>query len=518
MTKKQLTTAHGAPIGDNQNSLTAGPRGPLLMQDFQLLEKMATFNRERVPERVVHAKGSGAFGTFTVTNDITRYSKAKIFSEIGKKSDCLVRFSTVAGEHGAADAERDVRGFAVKFYTEEGNWDMVGNNTPVFFVRDPYKFSDFIHTQKRDPRTNMRSNTAMWDFWSLSPESLHQVTILFSDRGLPQGYRFVHGFSSHTYSFINADNERFWMKLHFKTMQGIKNWTNAEAAAVVGKDRESSQRDLFEAIENGDYPKWRVYAQIMPEAEAETYHINPFDLTKVWPHADYPLIEIGIMELNRNAENFFAEIEQAAFEPSNIVPGIGFSPDKMLQARIMSYADAHRYRVGVNYSALPVNRPQAPVNTYHRDGNMRFDGNSGGAVNYEPNSMGGPVEDPKYLEPPLQISGDADRYNHREGNDDYTQPGNLFRLMNDSQKEQLFSNIAAGMDGVPERIKMRQLVHFYKADPAYGQGVAQKLGLDISRADAWANLSLQELVWITSEEGYVRTQAESQAPTTPVSA
>ncbi len=314
---KKLTTAHGSPIADNQNSLTAGPRGPLLMQDYQLLEKMATFNRERVPERVVHAKGSGAFGTFTVTNDITRYSRAKVFSQIGKQTPVLVRFSTVAGERGAADAERDVRGFAVKFYTEEGNWDMVGNNTPVFFVRDPYKFGDFIHTQKRDPKTNMRSNTAMWDFWSLSPESLHQVTILFSDRGLPQGYRFVHGFSSHTYSFINAANERFWIKLHFKTQQGIKNWTNAEAAQIVGQDRESSQRDLFDAIERGDYPKWRVYAQIMPEAEAETYHLNPFDLTKVWPHADYPLIEIGMMELNRNAENYFAEIEQAAFEPSN---------------------------------------------------------------------------------------------------------------------------------------------------------------------------------------------------------
>ncbi len=309
--KKQLTTAHGNPIGDNQNSLTAGPRGPLLMQDFQLLEKMATFNRERVPERIVHAKGSGAFGTFTITNDISRYSKAKVFSAVGKQTPCLLRFSTVAGERGAADAERDVRGFAVKFYTEEGNWDMVGNNTPVFFVRDPYKFSDFIHTQKRDPKTNMRSTTAMWDFWSLSPESLHQVTILFSDRGLPQGYRFVNGFSSHTYSFINAANERFWIKLHFKTAQGIKNWTNAEAAEIVGQDRESSQRDLFEAIERGEYPQWRVYAQIMPEKEAETYAINPFDLTKVWPHADYPLVEIGLLELNRNAENYFAEIEQA---------------------------------------------------------------------------------------------------------------------------------------------------------------------------------------------------------------
>ncbi|MCO6474751.1 MAG: catalase, partial [Melioribacteraceae bacterium] len=331
--KKKLTTAHGSPVGDSQNSLTAGKRGPLLLQDYQLLEEMATFNRERVPERVVHAKGSGAFGTFKVTNDITKYTKASVFSKIGKETEVLARFSTVAGERGAADAERDVRGFAVKFYTDEGNWDMVGNNTPVFFVRDPYKFDDFIHTQKRDPRTNMRSNTAMWDFWSLSPESLHQVTILMSDRGLPQGYRHVNGYSSHTYSFINKNNERFYMKLHFKTQQGIKTWTNEEAEKIVGKDRESSQRDLYEAIEKGDYPKWKVYAQVMPEAEAETYKINPFDLTKVWPHADYPLHEIGVMELNRNPENYFAEIEQATFEPSNIVPGIGFSPDKMLQAR-----------------------------------------------------------------------------------------------------------------------------------------------------------------------------------------
>ncbi len=476
------------------------------MQDYQLLEKMATFNRERVPERVVHAKGSGAYGTFTVTNDITRYTKARIFSQVGKQTPCLARFSTVAGERGAADAERDVRGFAVKFYTEEGNWDMVGNNTPVFFIRDPYKFSDFIHTQKRDPKTNMRSNTAMWDFWSLSPESLHQVTILFSDRGLPQGYRFVNGYGSHTYSFINADNERFWVKFHFKTMQGIKTWTNAEAAAIVGKDRESSQRDLFEAIERGDYPKWRLQVQIMPEAEAETYHINPFDLTKVWPHGDYPLIEVGIMELNRNPENYFAEVEQAAFEPSNIVPGISFSPDKMLQARIMSYADAHRYRIGVNYASLPVNKPEAPVNTYHRDGNMRFDDNGGGSVNYEPNSMGGPVEDPRFNEPPLKISGDAARYDHRLGNDDYTQPGNLFRLMNADQKAQLFSNIAEAMSGVPERIRVRQLVHFYKADPDYGRGVAEKLGIDMDAYAAWAGLSLHELAQRTSEENFSHTK------------
>ena len=499
--KKQLTTAQGNPVGDNQNSLTAGPRGPLLMQDYQLLEKMATFNRERVPERIVHAKGSGAYGTFTVTQDITQYTKAKIFSEVGKQTECLLRFSTVAGERGAADAERDVRGFAVKFYTEEGNWDMVGNNTPVFFIRDPYKFSDFIHTQKRDPKTNLRSNTAMWDFWSLSPESLHQVTILFSDRGLPQSYRFVNGYSSHTYSFINADNERFWIKFHFKTMQGIKTWTNAEAADVIGGDRESSQRDLFEAIERAEYPKWRVHVQVMTEAEAETYYINPFDLTKVWPHADYPLIEIGIMELNRNPENYFAEIEQAAFEPSSIVPGISFSPDKMLQGRIMSYADAHRYRVGVNYSALPVNKPHAPVHNYHRDGSMRFDGNSGGDVNYESNSMGGPVEDPIYKEPPLMIHGDADRYNHREDDDYYTQPGNLFRLMSDNQKEQLFSNMSEAMAGVPERILLRQVVHLYKANPAYASGVADKLGLDMDTVIAWADLPFDELIQVTSKGG-----------------
>ena len=510
--KKQLTTAHGNPIGDNQNSLTAGERGPLLMQDYQLLEKMATFNRERVPERVVHAKGSGAYGAFTVTNDVSRYTKAKIFSQVGKQTDCLLRFSTVAGERGAADAERDVRGFAVKFYTEEGNWDMVGNNTPVFFVRDPYKFGDFIHTQKRDPKTNMRSNTTMWDFWSLSPESLHQVTILMSDRGLPQSYRFVNGYSSHTYSFINADDERFWIKFHFKTMQGIKTWTNAQAAQIVGGDRESSQRDLFEAIERGDFPKWRVCVQIMPEEEADTYHVNPFDLTKVWPHGDYPLTEIGIMELNRNPENYFADIEQAAFEPSNIVPGISFSPDKMLQARIMSYADAHRYRIGVNYAALPANQPQCPVHNYHRDGNLRFDGNYGGAVNYEPNSMGGPVEDDRFNEPPLKVSGHADRYNHREGNDDYSQPGNLFRLMSESQQKQLFSNIAEAMDGVPERIKARQLVHFYRADPAYGRGVAQLLDLNIEGIAALSENSLEELFELTSEENYQRLPAAEKMP------
>jgi catalase len=480
--RERLTTAAGIPVADNQNSLTAGPRGPLLVQDWQLFERHAHFNRERIPERVVHAKGSAAHGTFTVTGDITPYTKAKIFSEIGKKTDAFLRFSTVAGERGAADAERDVRGFALKVYTEEGNWDMVGNNTPVFFVRDPYKFPDFIHTQKRDPRTNMRSATAMWDFWSLSPESLHQVTILFSDRGLPKSYRHMNGYGSHTYSLINAKGERSWVKFHFKTKQGIACLTDDEAAAIVGGDRESHQRDLYQSIENGDFPKWRVMVQVMPEADAAKTPYNPFDLTKVWPHGDYPLIEVGVLELNRNPENYFAEVEQASFSPANVVPGIGHSPDKMLQFRIVSYADAHRYRLGVNYESLPVNKPRCPVHTYHRDGAMRFDGNYGGAVNYEPNSMGGPVEDKTFTEPPLAIAGDADRYDHREGNDDFTQAGDLFRLMPKDEQERLMDALAGAMAGVPEEIQRRQIGHFLKADPAYGAGVAKRLGLSVQAA------------------------------------
>jgi catalase len=472
-----LTTEAGIPVADNQNALTAGPRGPLLVQDWPLFEKHAHFNRERIPERVVHAKGSAAYGTFTVTKDITRYTKAKIFSKVGKETEMFLRFSTVAGERGAADAERDVRGFALKFYTEEGNWDLVGNNTPVFFVRDPFKFPDFIRTQKRDPKTNLRNPTAMWDFWSLSPESLHQVTILFSDRGIPKSFRHVHGFGSHTYSFINAKNERSWVKFHFRTLQGIQNLTNEEAAKIIADDRESNQRDLFEAIEREDFPKWRLEVQIMPEADAEKTPYNPFDLTKVWPHKDYPLMEVGVIELNRNPENYFAEVEQAGFSPANIVPGISHSPDKMLQFRIFSYADAHRYRLGVNHDSLPVNKPRVPVHSYHRDGLMRFDGNQGGAVNYEPNSFGGPVEDPSVKEPPLKISGDADRYNHRIGNDDYGQPGALFRLMTEAQRKALMDNIAGAMQTVPEAIQRRQIAHFAKADPRYGEGVAQRLGL-----------------------------------------
>ncbi|MEH6527536.1 MAG: catalase [Sneathiella sp.] len=470
-----MTTTNGSPVADNQNSLTAGPRGPLLAQDWQLFEKHAHFNRERVPERVVHAKGSGAFGTLTVTEDITKYTKAKLF-EVGKQTEVFLRFSTVAGEKGAADAERDVRGFALKFYTEEGNWDLVGNNTPVFFVRDPYKFMDFIHSQKRDPRTNLRSGTMQWDFWSHSPEALHQITILMSDRGQPASYRHMNGYGSHTYSFINANNERVWVKFHFKTEQGQKTNSDAQVADLIAGDRESHQRDLYQAIEDGEFPKWKVKVQIMTEAEAETTSYNPFDLTKVWPHSEFPLIEVGTLELNRNPENYFADVEQAAFTPANIVPGIGHSPDKMLQMRILSYGDAQRYRVGTNHQHLPVNAARCPVRNYQRDGAMRSDGNSGGSVNYEPNSFGGPVEDPSVKEPALALHGEADRYDHRQGNDDFTQAGNLFRIMSEGEQDRLMDTIAGAMAGVPDEIVNRQLGYFLKADAAYGAGIADRLG------------------------------------------
>src|SRR6266436_5474494 len=482
---KVMTTDAGRPVGDNQNSLTVGPRGPVVFEDFLLFEKMAHFNRERIPERVVHAKGSGAYGHFVCTStEISNYTTAKPFNAVGKKTPTFLRFSTVGGEKGSADTARDPRGFALKFYTEEGNWDMVGNNTPIFFIRDGLKFGDFIHSQKRVPGTNLRSPTMMWDFWSLSPESLHQVTTLFSDRGTPDGFRHMHGFSSHTYSVINADGERFYVKWHFLTKQGIKNLSAEQAEELAGKDPDYATRDLFEAIERGDYPKWRVCIQAMPETEAETYHIHPFDLTKIWPHKDYPLIDVGVMELNRNPKHYFAEVEQASFSPSNVVPGISWSPDKMLQARVFSYADAHRYRVGTHYEMLPVNRPKAGVRTYHADGPMRFDAPKGTDAYYEPNTFGGPVQDKRFGEPPLRIFGDADRYNHRDGNDDYTQPGNLFRLMTPDQQQRLFKNIATAMVGVPEEIIQRQLRHFHKAEPRYAEGVAKALGVKNGAIDS----------------------------------
>lgn len=471
---KKLTNDFGNIVADNQNSLSAGPKGPLLLQDYILLEKLAHQNRERIPERVVHAKGSGAYGELKITADISQFTKAKVLQK-GEVTPLFLRFSTVAGESGAADAERDVRGFAIKFYTKEGNWDLVGNNTPTFFIRDPYKFPDFIHTQKRDPRTNLRNANAAWDFWTLCPEALHQITILMSDRGIPASYRHMHGFGSHTYSLINDKGERFWVKFHFKTQQGIKNLTNKEAEEIIAKDRESHQRDLYNSIKKGDFPKWTFQVQILPENEVDKLGFNPFDLTKVWPHSIVPLMDIGEMILNKNPQNYFNEVEQAAFSPSNIVPGIGFSPDKMLQGRIFSYPDAHRYRVGTNYHLLPINRARSEVNTYNVAGAMNFDEYKNKSAYYEPNSYDdSPKEDKNYLEPDLNLEAAAQRYAPLD-NDFYTQPKALFDIMNDSQKEQLFNNIASSMEGVEQKIIDKALMHFEKISKEYAEGVKKAL-------------------------------------------
>lgn len=471
----KLTTAFGAPVVDDNNSVTAGPRGAMMLQDVWFLEKLAHFDREVIPERRMHAKGAGAFGTFTVTADITRYTRAKIFSEMGKKTEMFARFSTVAGERGAADAERDIRGFAMKFYTEEGNWDLVGNNTPVFFLRDPLKFPDLNHAVKRDPRTGLRSAESNWDFWTLLPEALHQVTIVMSDRGIPKTYRHMHGFGSHTFSLINAANERHWVKFHLRTQQGIENLSDAEAASLIGADRESHTRDLYDAIERQDFPRWTMFIQVMTEDEADKVSFNPFDLTRTWPKKDFPLIEVGVMELNRNAENNFQDIEQAAFAPSNVVPGISFSPDKMLQGRLFSYGDAQRYRLGVNHFQIPVNAPRCPVHRYHRDGAMRVDGNGGGGIAYEPNSKGALQAQPDFSEPPLRVDGAVARWNHREDTDYYSQPGALFRLMSAEQQQVLFENTARAIAGVSKEIQKRHIDNCTKADPAYGQGVANAI-------------------------------------------
>ena len=482
---KTLTTADGIPVGDNQNSLTAGDRGPILMQDFHLMEKLAHFNRERIPERVVHAKGAAAFGTFTVTHDVTQYSKAKLFAEIGKQTQVLVRISTVGGEKGSADTDRDPRGFAVKFYTEEGNWDIAGNNTPVFFIRDPLKFPDFIHSQKRNPQTNCKDANTKWDFWSLSPEALHQITILFSDRGTPKSNRHMDAFGSHTFSLINAQGRRVWCKFHFKTEQGIENLSAADAVRIAGEDPDYTTRDLFESIEQVDYPKWRVCIQVMTEEQATQHSDNPFDLTKVWKHSEYPLIDIGMLELNRNPQNYFAEVEQSAFSPSNVVPGISFSPDKILQARIMSYPDAQRYRLGSNYQQLPVNQPKCPVMHYQRDGAMALGNNGGNTPNYEPNSDDdAPKENCIYAEPASDLSSGsghvkADRYDHHQGNDDYTQAGDLYRLLAPDAQERLVQNILGSLSEARADIQMRQLCHFFRADPNYGMRIAKGLGIQI---------------------------------------
>ncbi|MDO5675112.1 MAG: catalase [bacterium] len=481
-----MTSAAGAPVESNQDSMTVGPRGPMLLQDVWFLEKLAHFDREVIPERRMHAKGSGAHGVFTVTHDISQYSKAKIFSEIGKKTEMFARFSTVAGERGAADAERDIRGFALKFYTEEGNWDMVGNNTPVFFFRDPLKFPDLNHAVKRDPRTNLRSPNTNWDFWSSLPETLHQVTIIMSDRGIPSSYRYMHGFSSHAYSMINADNKRVWVKFHFRSQQGILNLTDQEAGKVVGNDRESHQRDLYTAIEKGQFPKWKMYIQVMSEEQAKAMPYNPFDLTKVWYKDEYPLIEVGEFELNRNPANYFAEVEQAAFNPANVVPGISFSPDRMLQGRLFSYGDAQRYRLGVNHHQIPVNAPRGVKcpHSYHRDGQMRVDGNLGSENHYEPNSYGNWGDHINQLQPPEKTDGDIYRYDFREDDHDYySQPGKLFRAMTADQQQVLFENTARNLGDATLQIKHRWINHCYQADKAYGEGVAKTLDIDLKDVD-----------------------------------
>ncbi|TCN21412.1 catalase KatA [Mesobacillus foraminis] len=476
---KKLTTSWGAPVGDNQNSMTAGSRGPTLIQDVHLLEKLAHFNRERVPERVVHAKGAGAHGYFEVTNDVSKYTKADFLSEVGKRTPMFIRFSTVAGELGSADTVRDPRGFAVKFYTEEGNYDLVGNNTPVFFIRDAIKFPDFIHTQKRHPQTHLKNPNAVWDFWSLSPESLHQVTILMSDRGIPATLRHMHGFGSHTFKWVNKEGEAVWVKYHFKTEQGIKNLAPDVAAKIAGENPDYHTEDLFNAIEKGDFPAWKLYVQIMPLEDADTYRWDPFDVTKVWSQKDYPLIEVGRMVLNKNPENYFAEVEQVTLSPGNFVPGIEASPDKMLQGRLFAYSDAHRYRVGANHNALPINRPRAEVNNNQRDGFMRPDNNGGSGVYYEPNSFGGAKESPEDRTTAFPVSGVASSvgYDH---DDNYTQAGDLYRLMSEEEKSRLVANVVAAMKPVEsDEIKLRQIGHFLKADQDYGTRVAEGLGLPV---------------------------------------
>lgn len=483
--KPTLTTASGIPVTDNQNSISAGPRGPLLLQDFHLIEKLQHFNRERIPERVVHAKGSGAYGSFTVTHDISQYTKAKLFNQIGKQTEVFVRFSTVGGERGSADTERDPRGFAIKFYTEEGNWDLVGNNTPMFFIKDPIKFPDFVHTQKRDPQTNLKSPTMMFDFWSKAPESLHQVTMLFSDRGTPDGYRHMDGFGSHTFSLINANGEKVFVKWHLRTQQGIKNLSAADAVRLAGSDPDYAQRDLFNAIANAQFPRWEVRIQVATEQQLTEWEArtgwNPFDLTKVWPHADFPRIPVGILELNRNPQNYHAEVEQAAFSPANIVPGMGYSPDKMLQGRLFGYHDAQLYRVGTNHQHLPVNAPRCPFHNQQRDGAMALH-NGGAEQNYEAVAAEGTgTSGFGHGDAGWHLQGTAGRYDGRGKEDDYTQAGNLFRLLPTQEKQNLFDNLAGPLSHVSAEIRERQLAHFDKADPAYGAGVRaalKKRGVD----------------------------------------
>lgn len=499
MEEKFLTHENGSPVVDNTNSLTAGARGPILLEDTWLIEKLAHFDREVIPERRMHAKGSGAFGCFTVTHDVTQYTCAKLFSEVGKQTEVFVRFSTVAGERGAADAERDIRGFAIKFYTEEGNWDLVGNNTPVFFIRDPLQFPDLNHAVKRDPQTNLRSPQTNWDFWTMLPEALHQVTIVMSDRGIPASYRHMHGFGSHTYSLVNAKGKRVWVKFHFRTQQGIKNLTNEEAATLIAKDRESHQRDLFESIANGDFPRWTLYFQIMTEEQAAHYKENPFDITKVWPHKEFPLMEVGVLELNHNPENYFADVEQAAFNPTHLVPGIGLSPDKLLQGRLFSYGDAQRYRLGVNHDQIPVNRPRCPMHSYHRDGQMRVNDNAGATKGYSPNSIG-EWQTRRTPHAYSSVEGISMRHNPYEDRTDdcFYQPGNLYRLLTENKRRLLIENTANDMKPVTYNIKYRHAAHCYLADEEYGTRLAEAMHLDLVWVKHLASLSEAERLRITT--------------------
>lgn len=474
-----FTTSHGSPVHDDNNSLSAGPDGPLLLQDYQLVDKLAHFDRERIPERVVHAKGAGAHGYFEVTHDISKYCKAKFLNRVGKRTPIFTRFSTVGGEKGSADTARDPRGFAVKFYTEEGNWDMTGNNTPVFFLRDPSKFPDFIHTQKRNPQTNLRDANMFWDFLSLTPESLHQVTILFSDRGIPKDYRHMNGYSSHTFKLVNKEGKQYWVKFHFKTEQGIENLTQEEGDRIAGENSDHATEDLFNSIAKGEFPAWRAFIQVMEYEDAWKYKFNPFDVTKVWSHKDYPLIPFGRLVLNRNPENYFAEVEQSAFSPASLIPGIEASPDKMLQGRLFSYNDTHRHRLGTNYLQIPINAPFATkVRNQERDGGMTVNGNQGSAPNYFPNSVeGSPAPCPQTLDThPFDVSGPVARHRPNHPNDDFVQPGNLYRnVMTPEQRTRLVNNIVGHLKNARKDIQLKMVEIFSKADKDYGARVRDGL-------------------------------------------
>ncbi len=498
--KDILTTSAGAVVTNNSDALTAGVHGGNMLGDIWLMEKLAHFDRELIPERRMHAKGSGAFGTFTTTHDISKYTRASIFSKVGKKTPMLARFSLANGEKASADAERDVRGFALKFYTETGNWDLVGNNTPVFFMRDTFRFVDFNHVAHRHPATNLRDNASLWDYWTRTEESFHQVTITMSDRGIPFSYRFMHGFSSHAFSFLDADNKRTYVKFHLECQQGIKNLTDSEAAETIGTDRDSYQRDLYYAIQNSEFPKWKMFVQFMTEKQAENHYEDPFDITKVWRHSEFPLHEVGIFELNRNPDNYFAQIEQAAFSPSNVIDGIGFSPDKLLQGRLFSYPDSQMYRLGVNHNKIPVNMPHCKVNDYHRDGAMRVDDNFGDKVNYEPNSFGA-WEDSKNLQhPPLKNSGDIYRYPPQKSrpDDNYYQAGLLYNIMKEKEKQALIDNTARHIKEAKENVKYRHCAHCYLADEDYGKRMTSALMLDMKKVKILSKMTFEDRIKATT--------------------